>query len=153
MRSPGRVLVVDDDPAIRVFLRDALQAEGYAVEMAPDAGEALDRLWAAWDAQPDVLLLDLLLPGVDGKTFATLYWALPVRHAPIVLMSALPEGTDVGPKLDSHDVLRKPFDLDELLNRIHQVLQPADASGGHIVSETEPRPDGQPADGQPADGH
>jgi two-component system response regulator MprA len=123
MRSPGRVLVVDDDPALRMFLRDALQAEGYAVETAPDAGEALDRLWAEWDNQPDVLLLDLLLPGVDGKTFATLYWALPVRHAPIVLMSALPEGTDVGPRLAAHDVLRKPFDLDELLTRLHQALQ------------------------------
>ncbi len=141
MRSPGRVLVVDDDPAVRAFLRDALQAEGYAVELAPDAGEALDRLWAAWDAQPDVLLLDLLLPGVDGKTFATLYWALPVRHAPIVLMSAMPEGTDVGPQLDAHDVLRKPFDLDELLDRLRQVLQSSTASGGgFIAAETEPRP-------------
>jgi two-component system response regulator MprA len=127
MRSPGRVLVVDDDPALRMFLRDALRAEGYAVETAPDAGEALDRLWAEWDNQPDVLLLDLLLPGVDGKTFATLYWALPVRHAPIVLMSALPEGTDVGPRLDAHDVLRKPFDLDELLARLHQALQSSTA--------------------------
>jgi len=149
MRSPGRVLVVDDDPAIRVFLRDALQAEGYAVEMAPDAGEALDRLWAAWDAQPDVLLLDLLLPGVDGKTFATLYWALPVRHAPIVLMSSLPEGTDVGPQLDSHDVLRKPFDLDQLLDRLRQALQPDAASGGNlIVPKTERHPTGNPSGGQ-----
>ena len=149
MRSPGRVLVVDDDPAIRVFLRDALQAEGYAVEMAPDAGEALDRLWAAWDAQPDVLLLDLLLPGVDGKTFATLYWALPVRHAPIVLMSAMPEGTDVGPQLDAHDVLRKPFDLDELFNRLRQALQPPAASrSGLVVAETEPRPTDRRPGGQ-----
>ena len=149
MRSPGRVLVVDDDPAVRTFLRDALQAEGYAVEMAPDAGEALDRLWAAWDAQPDVLLLDLLLPGVDGETFATLYWALPVRHAPIVLMSAMPEETDAGPQLDSHDVLRKPFDLEELLNRLRQVLQaPTDFRSDLIVAETEPRPTGQRPTGQ-----
>jgi two-component system response regulator MprA len=149
MRSPGRVLVVDDDPAIRVFLRDALQAEGYAVEIAPDAGEALDRLWAAWDAQPDVLLLDLLLPGVDGKTFATLYWALPVRHAPIVLMSSMPEGTDVGPQLNAQDVLRKPFDLEELLNRLRQALQSSTASGsGFIAAETEPRPTRQGPSGQ-----
>ena len=124
MRRLERVLVVDDDPAVRAFLQDALRAEGYAVEAAPDAGEALDRLWAEWDDQPDVLLLDLLLPEVDGKAFAVLYRALPVRHAPIVLMSALPEAADVGLEIDARDVLRKPFDLDELLRRLRRALQP-----------------------------
>ena len=123
MRSAGRVLVVDHDPAILEFLDAALRAEGYAVATAPDAGVALDRLWAAWDAQPDVILLDLLLPAVDGKTFAELYRALPVRHAPIVLMSALPEAAEVAPEIDAHDVLRKPFDLDELLERVRRAAQ------------------------------
>jgi DNA-binding response OmpR family regulator len=123
VRSAGRVLVVDDDPAILEFLDAALRAEGYAVETAPDAGTALDRLWAAWDAQPDVILLDLLLPAVDGKTFAELYRALPVRHAPIVLMSALPEAAEVAPEIAAHDVLRKPFDLDELLERLRRAAQ------------------------------
>ena len=125
MRSAGRVLVVDDDPAILELLEGALRAEGYAVETAPDAGTALDRLWAAWDAQPDVILLDLRLPAVDGKTFAELDRALPVRHAPLVLMSALPEAADVAPELAARDVLRKPFDLDELLERLRQTVEAA----------------------------
>jgi CheY-like chemotaxis protein len=62
MRSAGRVLVVHDDPAVLEVLSQLLRAEGYAVATAADAGAALDGLWAAWDAQPDVILLDLLLP-------------------------------------------------------------------------------------------
>ena len=125
MRSAGRVLVVDDDPAILELLEAALRAEGYAVETAPDAGTALDRLWAAWDAQPDVILLDLRLPAVDGKAFAELYRALPVRHAPLVLLSGLPEAADVAPEIGARDVLRKPFALDELLERLRRAAQGA----------------------------
>jgi DNA-binding response OmpR family regulator len=125
VRSAGRVLVVDDDPAILELLEAALRAEGYAVETAPDAGTALDRLWAAWDAQPDVILLDLRLPAVDGKAFAELYRALPVRHAPLVLLSGLPEAADVAPEIGARDVLRKPFALDELLERLRRAAQEA----------------------------
>ena len=123
MRSAGRVLVVDDDPAILELVDAALRAEGYAVEMAADAGAALDRLWAAWDAQPDVILLDLQLPAVDGQTFAELYRALPVRHAPLVLMSGLPEAAAVAQEVAARDVLRKPFDLDDLLERLRRAAQ------------------------------
>jgi CheY-like chemotaxis protein len=131
MRSAGRVLVVDDDPAILELLGATLRAEGYAVETAADAGTALDRLWAEWDAQPDVILLDLLLPAVDGKTFAELYRALPVRHAPIVLMSGLPEAAEVALEVAARDVLRKPFDLDDLLERLRRAAQarPPDPAG------------------------
>ena len=95
------------------------------METAPAAGTALDRLWAAWDAQPDVILLDLRLPAVDGKTFAELYRALPVRHAPLVLMSGLPEAAAVAPELGATAVLRKPFALDELLERLRRAAQGA----------------------------
>ena len=98
----GRVLVVDDDGAVRDFLGDALRAAGYAVEAAPDAGAALDLLWSAWDDQPDVILLDLVLPAVDGRGFGELYRELPVRHAPVVLMSAVAEveriAAETGPR-------------------------------------------------------
>ena len=123
MRSAGRVLVVDDDPAILELVDAALRAEGYAVETAADAGTALDWLWATWDAQPDVILLDLQLPAVDGQTFAELYRALPVRHAPLVLMSGLPEAAAVAQEVAARDVLRKPFDLDDLLERLRRAAQ------------------------------
>jgi two-component system KDP operon response regulator KdpE len=124
MRNAGRVLVVDDDLALLGFLDVALRAEGYAVETAADAGTALDWLWATWDAQPDVILLDLRLPSVDGKMFAELYRALPVRHASIVLMSALPEAAEAAPDVAARDVLRKPFDLDDLLERLRRAALP-----------------------------
>ncbi len=127
MRRAGWVLVIDDDAALLRLLDDALRQAGYVVETAPAAGIALDRLWAEWDDQPDVILLDLLLPAVDGKTFADLYRALPVRHAPIVLMSALPEAAEVGPAIEARDVLRKPFDLDDLLERVRR----AGGTSGH----------------------
>jgi len=123
VRSAGRVLVVDDDPAILELVDAALRAEGYAVETAADAGTALDWLWATWDAQPDVILLDLQLPAVDGQTFAELYRALPVRHAPLVLMSGLPEAAAVAQEVAARDVLRKPFDLDDLLERLRRAAQ------------------------------
>jgi DNA-binding response OmpR family regulator len=121
----GRVLVVDDDGAVRDFLGDALRAAGYAVAAAPDAGAALDLLWAAWDDQPDVILLDLVLPAVDGRGFGELYHELPVRHAPVVLMSAVAEVERIAAETGAAAGLRKPFDLDELLATVARCARPA----------------------------
>jgi CheY-like chemotaxis protein len=120
----GRVLVVDDDGAVRDFLGDALRAAGYAVEAAPDAGAALDLLWSAWDDQPDVILLDLVLPAVDGRGFGELYRELPVRHAPVVLMSAVAEVEQIAAETGAAAGLRKPFGLDELLATVARYAHP-----------------------------
>ena len=119
----GRVLVVDDDEVVRDFVGAALRAEGYAVAAAPDAGAALDLLWAAWEDQPDVILLDLLLPAVDGRGFTGLYRELPVRHAPIVLMSAQDELERIAAETGAAAGLRKPFDLDELLATVARYVR------------------------------
>jgi CheY-like chemotaxis protein len=126
IRAAGgrRVLVVDDDAAVRDLLRDALRVEGYAVATAPDAGTALDLLWAEWERQPAVILLDLLLPAVDGMTFTELYRELPVRHAPVVLMSGLPAAEAVASEAGVEAVLRKPFDLDLLLATVARHARP-----------------------------
>jgi len=129
----GRVLVVDDDEVVRGFVGDALRAEGYAVAAAPDAGAALDLLWAAWEDQPDVILLDLLLPAVDGRGFTDLYRELPVRRAPIVLLSAQDELERIAAETGAVAGLRKPFELHELLATVARYARP-DAS--------RPRPEG-----------
>ena len=125
-----RVLVVDDDEVVRGFVGEALRAEGYAVAAAPEAGAALDLLWAAWEDQPDVILLDLLLPAVDGRGFTDLYRELPVRHAPIVLLSAQDELERIAAETGAAAGLRKPFGLDELLATVARYARP-DSSQPH----------------------
>ena len=123
MRVAGRVLVVDDDRAYLPVVIDALRDEGYSVDAATSAGAALDHLWAAWHDQPEVILLDLGLPMVDGRTFTESYRLLPIRHAPIILMSGSSKAQEVAREIDARDVLHKPFHLDELLERLHRATR------------------------------
>ena len=107
-----RVLVVDDDEAIRVLLSDALVDEGYEVRAVSDGAEALEAL-AEWTA--DVVLLDLMMPGMDAWAFRERQLAAPeLRDIPVVLVSAgrcLPEAQG---ELGSAAVVGKPFELDTL---------------------------------------
>ena len=85
---------------------------------------ARDRLWAAWEDQPDVILLDLSLPTVDGRGFTDLYRELPVPHAPIVLLSAAAELERIAAETGAAAGLRKPFDPDELLATVGRYARP-----------------------------
>ena len=114
----GRVLVIDDDPRILSFVCQALELEGYEVQAAPDGAAALDLLWQFWDCQPDVILLDMRMPSVDGWRFVEAYRVLPVKQASIVVMTAAWRAEDWAAEVDADDVLAKPFDLDELLDRV-----------------------------------
>jgi CheY-like chemotaxis protein len=87
MRLAGRVLVVDDDPTFLATVQDLLMAERYVVDGATTVGAALDLLWQDWEQQPDAILLALHLSTVDGQPFADLYDVLPVRHAPVLLIT------------------------------------------------------------------
>jgi CheY-like chemotaxis protein len=120
VRAAGQVLVVDDDAAILEFLRQALQDQGYSVIAVETAGEALDTVMTLWDRQPDAILLDMQLPTVGGRGFAELYRLLPVRQAPILLMSASPGVAEVAAQIRASDVLLKPLALDDLLTRLHR---------------------------------
>jgi CheY-like chemotaxis protein len=122
MRAAGRVLVVDDDAAFLETVRDALREVGYAVDTAASIGGALDLLWREWQDQPDVILLDLQLPLLDGRTFAELYALLPVRHASIVLVTGVDPNAagEYAALVGAHDVLLKPFDTDALLAAVHR---------------------------------
>src|SRR5688500_569738 len=81
----ARVLVVDDDPATRHLLTTFLTEQGHEVREAGDGVDALG-ITLAW--RPDLILLDLLMPRMNGWQFASSYCAQPFRHAPIVAITA-----------------------------------------------------------------
>jgi len=134
VRSAGQVVVVDDDVAILAFVKDALQDEGYSVIAADNVGAAVDTLMSLWDQQPAAILLDVNLPEVDGKGFAELYRLLPVRQAPIILMSASDTLSAVALQIEAKDMLRKPFDLDDLLIRLRRVALVGDAVQQRLIA-------------------
>lgn len=115
-----RVLIVDDEPQIRRALQTALQGHGYAVETAADGEEALGRI-AAW--QPDAVVLDLVMPGIDG--LEVLREARTWSAVPIVVLSARGQERDKVLALDlgADDYLTKPFGMEELLARVRVVLR------------------------------
>lgn len=116
----SRLLVVDDEPAIRRFLRIALQAAGHEVEEVATGQEAL-RLVSAH--RPDALLLDLGLPDIDGLEVIAAVRAF--HPLPIIVLSARAEETDKVAALDAgaDDYLQKPFGTGELLARLRAVLR------------------------------
>jgi two-component system response regulator MprA len=117
---PADVLVVDDDPKITSLLRRALRAEGYAVRTAQDGAEALAR---AREREPDLVVLDWLMPGIDGLEVCRRL--RETSDVPILMLTARDETADRVRGLDSgaDDYLVKPFALDELLARVRALLR------------------------------
>jgi two-component system response regulator MprA len=117
-----RVLVVDDERAVRDSLRRALELEGYEVELAADGAEALYRLES--NGQPDAVILDVLMPGVDGLEVSRRLRSKG-NAVPILMLTARTEvesrvaGLDAG----ADDYLAKPFALEELLARLRALLR------------------------------
>jgi CheY-like chemotaxis protein len=112
-----KVLVVDDDRAFLEMLRAALSEEGHRVLAATDGRTGLD---LAHRSAPDVILLDVLMAGMDGPTFARAYSHLPGPHAPIVVVSGASRA-EIGRVDNAAAVLAKPFELDELMGVLREV--------------------------------
>jgi two-component system chemotaxis response regulator CheY len=108
------VLVVDDDPDILEAITDILEVEDYRVAKARNGVEALERVEAE---RPDAILLDLMMPVMDGATFAHALQQRPARDVPIVVISA-----DGNPQraaaVGARAYLAKPFDIDTLLAHV-----------------------------------
>ncbi|MDT0442027.1 response regulator transcription factor [Streptomyces johnsoniae] len=120
--TPGsRILIADDEPAVREALRRSLTFEGYRTETAADGIEALAKResWA-----PDAIVLDVLMPRMDGLTAARRLRALGDR-VPILMLTARDTVGDRVSGLDAgaDDYLVKPFELDELLARLRALLR------------------------------
>jgi two-component system response regulator RegX3 len=123
VRDPGaplRVLVVEDEESYREALFAGLSKEGYAVELAADGHEGL-RLFA--ESPPDVVLLDVLLPGVPGTEVCRRMQAM--APVPVIMVSALDSEADIvlGLELGAADYITKPYHLRELMARIQAVLR------------------------------
>jgi CheY-like chemotaxis protein len=116
------VLVVDDDPAIRGLVADALRGKGYAVDLAAHGREALDALRAR---RPAMIILDLMMPVMDGVSFIEACQREQLcTDVPIVVISAVQDALVRIQKMPVNACLAKPFDLDDLVRTVGQYAQP-----------------------------
>ncbi|MCW2972145.1 MAG: mprA [Thermoleophilia bacterium] len=121
-RAPAaRVLVVEDTPQIAELMSRALRFEGYDVDVVGDGALALERI-AAW--QPQLVLLDVMLPGLDGFAVQRALAGMPDAPA-IIVVSARDDTVDLvrGLDLGAEDYVTKPFRIEELLARVRSVLR------------------------------
>ena len=117
--QPGRVLVVEDDVAVTDLVREVLRLEGYAVATVSNGAAALEAV--AIDP-PALILLDLQMPVMDGRSFLHAYRSSAAPSAAIVLVSAVLDLARTARELKVEGYLRKPFTLDELLDVVSIAL-------------------------------
>ena len=128
-----KILVVDDERAVRESLRRALELEGYEIELAEDGRAALSSLEGE-EAQPDAVILDVLMPGMDGLEVCRRLRRTGIR-IPVLMLTARDEvenrvaGLDAG----ADDYVTKPFALEELLARVRALLRRTTDGAGELL--------------------
>jgi len=118
--APARLLIVDDDVELLVLLAEQLRADGYEVRTARDGEEALRRLRTGW---PDLLIVDMMMPRMDGLTLAREIKAQ--ADLPIIVLSAIDAGDRKADLLEefAEDYVTKPYHYPELRARVARVLR------------------------------
>jgi len=145
-RAAPLVLVVDDEPEIRQLVQRTLLAKGYAVELAEDGAEALEK---AERILPDLVLLDAMLPRVHGfEACRRIKASERTRNVPVIMMTAIYRGwrfaQDARDSYGAVDYVEKPFRLEDLLRRVEEALRAGAAAGNaaereHAESAPDPR--------------
>jgi CheY-like chemotaxis protein len=127
------ILVIDDEPGITELLSDILESYGHPVLVAGDAEEALNILQLQ---RPDVVLVDIMMPSVDGLSLALALRHHPVARAvPLVAMSASDSALALADRTgDFNAHISKPFENDELVDLIERVMQDAQSARRRGVS-------------------
>jgi two-component system, OmpR family, response regulator MprA len=127
-------MVVDDERAVRESLRRALELEGYEIDLAADGQEALTRLMENGGSQPDAVILDVLMPGVDGLEVCRRL-RKGGNSVPVLMLTARDEienrvaGLDAG----ADDYVSKPFALEELVARVRALLRRTSESSNETL--------------------
>ena len=115
MTTRATILIVEDDPAIRHVLAEALEDEGYQIIETANGQDALSAL-ASGDVVPDAIILDLMMPVMDGWAFRTEQLLAGLApDIPLIVLSASRRATPLAANLAAAAIIPKPFDLDELL--------------------------------------
>ncbi len=124
---PKTILVVDDKANVRTLVRDYLTEQGFRVLVADNGQNAL---YAARQDKPDLILLDIMMPEIDGYEFIRIY--RKESDTPIILLTAKLEESDkvIGLELGADDYITKPFGMRELVARINTVLRRASKPAG-----------------------
>jgi len=112
------VLVVDDQPRVLKFIEIALKIHGFKVISTTSGEDALELIKSD---EPDIMLLDIIMPGIDG--FEVLEKLRTFTQLPVITFSASPENRDSAIRLGANSFMLKPFDPDELVRRIKAILQ------------------------------
>jgi CheY-like chemotaxis protein len=122
MSKPGQVLIVEDDVQIATVLSEALADEGYEVRGAANGREGLSIL-ETWT--PQAIVLDLMMPIMDGRAFRAAQRTLPGHLAdlPVIVLSGAHNARAHAEELGAVAVLAKPFDLNEVLDTVARICQ------------------------------
>ncbi len=139
-RPRARILVVEDEARLRQLLRLYLERAGYEVAEAADGRGALE---AVDEVPPDLLVVDLMLPGLQGE--ALIRAIRETSDVPILIASAKRSDVEriAGLRLGADDYLPKPYNVHELVERVHAILR----RGGTVRAEPPPSPSRSPVDG------
>lgn len=123
-----KVLVVDDDPVTLLTVKDRLEYEGFDVETAMDGEEALSK---ARGGQPECIVLDVMLPKIDGFRMSRLLKFDPkYRGIPIIMLTARSQKADktLGKEMGADEYLVKPVDMDKLVEKVKEYVCRVEAS-------------------------
>ncbi|MEO0079133.1 MAG: response regulator [candidate division WOR-3 bacterium] len=141
MSQPKKILIVEDDANMRELVKARLEQNGYQVATAADGYQAIAR---AREFQPDLVILDLMIPKMDGYTVCRLLRASRSEPLPIIMFTARSSPDDVRRGLDmgANAYITKPFDPPVLLNKIRELLFPEESAQEHPEpAGTEPKPE------------
>lgn len=122
----AQVLVIEDEPSVAIALRDSLESDGHQVTLAADGSEGFRLASQTGEQGPDLILLDLMLPKMNGLEICQRLRAAGIE-TPMIMLTARSAASDAafGLKLGADDYIPKPFDVGELLARVAAVLRRA----------------------------